>query len=501
MSQLDIGIVVAYLVITLAIGLWAGKGVNTVKQYAIGSKNYGTFIIVATLFATNVGGGSTIGTTEKVLTVGVMYALITLGMPVNKFVTAYCVAPFMNRFRNKISIGEIMHTCYGKPGQVITGIMGTLLAIGIVGGQIGALGYVGNYFWGLDRLYSTLIAAGIVVIYSSIGGVRAVAFTDVFQFAIALYVIPMIYYESSWRIGGIGQLWKQVPAEKLQLATNWQDWIIYISLFLAYCTPSLEPSFTQRLLMARDAIQAQNTMKSLIWADVLFFAAITCIAFSSSVLAPDVNPNHAFFHILQTVLSEGWKGIAVAGVLAFIMSTADSDLNAASVCLIHDTVQPLKREPLAASAELKWLRVATVATGTLAIVAALSFQSLIDLMWSVYDLWAPCIVIPLFACVMGYKSSIRAFSFAVATGFLCTTAWKLWGPTWIRSMLPGMMANFIAFYIARYFDKPEDIYWDESEFDPTIPAQKRKWKRQWEQKHGKVSQMPEDQEQTKEEQE
>ncbi|MEM7495713.1 MAG: hypothetical protein AAF471_06215, partial [Myxococcota bacterium] len=77
---IDTAVVAFYLLITLIIGIRAGRGITTMQQYTIGDpKSHTTFIVVAAIFATEVGGGSTIGTAEKAFTIGLIWALVEFG--------------------------------------------------------------------------------------------------------------------------------------------------------------------------------------------------------------------------------------------------------------------------------------------------------------------------------------------------------------------------------------------------------------------------------------
>jgi Na+/proline symporter len=76
----DYLIVYAFLTITLFIGLRAGKGVKTLREYAIGTGEYGTAILVFTFLATNIGGGSTLDATSDVFSNGIIGAVTSLGV-------------------------------------------------------------------------------------------------------------------------------------------------------------------------------------------------------------------------------------------------------------------------------------------------------------------------------------------------------------------------------------------------------------------------------------
>ncbi|MEM7494870.1 MAG: hypothetical protein AAF471_01740, partial [Myxococcota bacterium] len=157
---MDLGIVCVYLLSVLVIGVYFGRKVDTMQGYAIGERNYVTATLVMATFATIIGGGSTIGDAEKAFTVGVTYTAVCLGFPISKWIASRCLAPHFGRFleRDMVSVGEIMGSVYGKPGQVITGISGGVLCSAAVGAQIGALGWVSHYLLGIPQVWAIVVA-------------------------------------------------------------------------------------------------------------------------------------------------------------------------------------------------------------------------------------------------------------------------------------------------------------------------------------------------------
>ncbi|MEM7495458.1 MAG: hypothetical protein AAF471_04840, partial [Myxococcota bacterium] len=137
MSQLftiDFAIVAAYLLITLIVGIHFGRGITTMREYVIGGyRRYSVVILVATLLATRVGGGATFGSSEKIFVLGLIWFTVQLGVPIQEILVARYIAPHVGRFRNKLSVGEMMGDFYGRPGRVTIGIVGTIKCVGSIG--------------------------------------------------------------------------------------------------------------------------------------------------------------------------------------------------------------------------------------------------------------------------------------------------------------------------------------------------------------------------------
>ena len=87
--DIDIAIVVCFLIINLAVGLYFGRGIKTIKQYAIGNRNFSTATITATIVATWIGGSDFALSLSETYRNGLWYVLAGMGYSLNLMVVAY----------------------------------------------------------------------------------------------------------------------------------------------------------------------------------------------------------------------------------------------------------------------------------------------------------------------------------------------------------------------------------------------------------------------------
>ena len=97
-------IVYAFLLLTLFIGLWTGKNIKDIKEYAVTNKKYGTAVLLLTFLATNIGGG-TLNSVSGVFTVGIIRTAALSGVAASMLIIAFLVIPHMHRFKTAITIG------------------------------------------------------------------------------------------------------------------------------------------------------------------------------------------------------------------------------------------------------------------------------------------------------------------------------------------------------------------------------------------------------------
>lgn len=476
-------IVALYLLTTLIVGLYYGRGIKTMKDYVIGDRrHYSVPVLAAAVLATVVGDAPTIGLAKEVSSTGLIWAFVCSGWAIHKFIIAYYLAPHVTRFRNKLSAGEIMEDLYGKLGRVTTGIAGTIYSTGVVGGCIASIGYVFHYFFGLSPSWGIIIACGIVVVYAAFGGIRSVNATDLIQFAVLMIFIPVIACQALWHAGWYTGIYANAPVGHFDLLSH-KDFWKYLFVFAVFSMPYLDPAYVQRFLMAHDARQAHAAwnMAGLLQLVIILFVTLIALAMTSAF--PNLDSQATLLAAVEMLLSTGMKGVGIVGLFAVIMSTADSHLHAASVSLTHDVVQPLRQQALPDVQELKLTRIATLLLGLGSIGVAAIFKNIIESLLVFLNFWMPIIVIPLFAGMIGYRSSVRSFGIAALAGAVVTGAWKIGiGNAGIDATVPGLLANLIAFSIARQYDKPEELHFGQDELnDPRT----QKYVQQLREKHAK----------------
>ena len=110
---LELTIITIFLLFTLAIGIFRSRGINTLRDYAIGLKGYSTPVLIATLSATFIGGNTLSAGIEGGFNIGIRNVFVVLGSAIASFVIGKWIAPRIERFKGKISFGEILETAYG----------------------------------------------------------------------------------------------------------------------------------------------------------------------------------------------------------------------------------------------------------------------------------------------------------------------------------------------------------------------------------------------------
>lgn len=421
--MIDFAIIGIYLLSILIVGFYYSFRVKTVSDYAIAGRDYPTSIIVATVFATLIGGASTVGVAEQFFSVGIIFYVVCLGAAFRDLIQARWIVPRMGDLSGIVSSGDLMGKYFGKPGQVITGFAVLARCVGFIGIQVSALGFLGNYLLNIPYHWCAIGAGAIVILYSSFGGIRSVTITDVIQFGVLVVAIPMICNFGLIAVGGFGPLIEALPKSHTTFFVDPSIIIKYLGLAFVFVLPDLDPALLQRILMGRSLRQGQTSLLITSMASIPIYAMAGLIGLIALAVMPNMEPNLAFPYLLNDVLPTGVRGIAISGILAVIMSTADSYLNIGGISLVHDIIRPLRKKSLGDRSELRLMQIGTALLGCMSIVCALALPNVFALSVAALALWQPVIFPPMLLCMLGLLRSRKLFYVGIASSVMVLLVW------------------------------------------------------------------------------
>ena len=447
-------IVYTFLAATLLIGLWAGRGIKNIREYAIANKMYGTGVLTITFLATYLGGANIIGIQKYILSYGLVSSLAPLGTATMFLYAGAFIVPKMLRFYRCITLGDMMHELYGLQGGIITGIIGGVYTIALVGVQVLALGAICQSLLGWRTEWSIGLGGAILILYASWGGVKSVTITDVFQFIVFVIIIPIIANLAISKAGGIQAILSQIPTGKLTVCKH-EQFPRYLSTFLAwnlFPAALLSPPIIQRILMAQNRQQVTN-MFHITAAFVFVVRALlifSCLAVL--VLNPHIKSSegNAFFYVINKYFSPVLKGLSAAGLLAIVMSTLDSFLNAGGLLVTRNVLKPYYNKQGLGLNELQAVRYVTFLMGCAGILVAFTVKEVRTLNYVGRYIFAPVITIPFIAGVLGLKTDTRSFLISSAVTIATFILSKLCLPpafSYLEFPL-GFAANAISFFAA-----------------------------------------------------
>ncbi|MHB9147586.1 MAG: sodium:solute symporter family protein [Candidatus Amoebophilus sp.] len=416
--SIDFLIVYAFLAVTLIVGIRAGRRVQDVGDYILANRSFGKWSILLSYLATAIAGGAVLGTAAQVYTEGAIKVFSLLSYGIMLTLTAFFVVPKIAYFKNCLTLGDITASFYGENSKIISGVLGFVTLICRAGMDLIILGIICQTLLGIKASWGIVVGGTILAIYSAQGGIRSVAATDVFQFLILLLVIPLIAYIVVNKAGGTAALFMQLPSEKLQIFSH-KKFSYYLTYFLIWSFLPLgiasNPATMQRFLMARSGKELREQRLISAAFDPAFRITIMLIGLAGFILFPAIPAKNIVPHIIQTLLPTGLKGLAIAGLLAVVMSTVDSYFHAAGFTIVHDVIKPICDKRKIQINELRWMRWATILISGIAIFIGLFNSDIYRLVIVPFGFSGPLLMFPVLSCIMGLKPDKQAFYAALVT--------------------------------------------------------------------------------------
>lgn len=352
--EMLITFVVLYLLVSVAIGLYAATRVKNSTDYVTAGRHLPFYITVATVFATWFGAETVLGISATFVQDGLS------GIIADPFGSAAALIFFGLFFAlplyrmNLLTLGDFYRRRYGRAVEVITSVVITISYLGWVAAQISALGLV---FAVLSRGQITpewgmVLGTCIVLLYTLYGGMWSVALTDFMQMSVIIVGLIYIAWAVGDMAGGVGTVVDHMAASgKLQLfpSGGLLQWVAFIAAFSTMALGSIpQQDVFQRVNSARNE-------KGAVWGTVtggvgyFFFAFVPLfIAYSASIVAPELVATHLAEGgdaqmILPQLVLEHMPILAqvlfFGALLSAIMSTASGTLLAPSVTFSENVLR------------------------------------------------------------------------------------------------------------------------------------------------------------------
>ncbi|NRA73907.1 MAG: hypothetical protein HRU36_04115 [Rickettsiales bacterium] len=454
-SHIDIAIVIGYMVFCLVIGLLNYGKIKNIRDYTLGIKPFSTIVLLVTTFATVVNARH-IGDVGKTYKLGLTYMIAMFFTPLGWLIFLKILTPNIDMFRKHkfISLSDIMEYWYGKTGRWSTNIISILLSVSITAMSAIAIGYLLHHFLEIPENIGMIIALVIVTLYSAFGGITAVAFTDLFQFLIFFIALPISCFIGYQKTGGIGNVWDTLP----KTHTKINDFPLFSSFIFYALMPYCSIPYIQRVLIAKNKKQFIRSFYSIPILLIPLIIIVSLMGLITYYTNPNIESDKVLYYFINNYLPIGIKGFVVAGLLAMIMSTQDSYLNAISSLISHDMCKKIWPS-LTDKQELLIARSSCVVVSLLSVLVIYFSTGILEILWGIDNLCAPLVAIPLVAGLIGTQIDKKSFILVVIFSITAVTITQFITGTFdTRSISVGMATSAIVLYILHKKHKRESIF-------------------------------------------
>ncbi|MCB1181041.1 MAG: sodium:solute symporter family protein [Chlamydiia bacterium] len=365
----------AYLVFLLSIGAVAGRKVKTVEDYLVAKRRLPFFMAVPTIVATWFGAGSCMGVSGTVHR-GSFYEVIADPFACSCGLVIAGLF-FAARFRRteKFTISDVLGKAYGKQVERFSSLLMLPFYVGTLASQMLALGVIFHIATGLDMQMGILIGSAIVVLYTMAGGMWAVSCTDFVQLALLIVGLTLLF-TITWRSAPLQETLPQFWHEFSELKPQ----SLGLFPFLAFIGQLLMTGLGA--IMGQDLIQrffSCRTEKVAKWSTITagggYFALGLIplfIGVAGRALYPHLSASDQLLpQLARDHLSTFTFSLFAAGLIAAIMSTADSYLLAGTAILTQNIFK---------TKNLKMMRASNLIIAAVSFTVAMFSKSIFNLM-------------------------------------------------------------------------------------------------------------------------
>ena len=357
MSPVDYAIVVVYLVIVGAIGLAVSRGQETPRKYFLADGNMPQWVVGFTLMATLISSNTLVAHPAIVFQKSMILVPGFLVLPFVLIIVAIYIVPFYRRVVG-MSAYEFIGRRFGLGGRIYTSfgfLMSRTFGIGVA---LVTTSIAVNVMTGWD-IGAVILGIGLfTILYTLVGGITAVVFTDVVQgiflmlggFAILLRLLFAPEFESPFVV--VGEAWEagkfSLGSAELSIASLYDVeertiWLFVIAMTIQWSRRYIcDQAMVQRYLIARSDKEAVRgtLLGALLSVPVLIsFNLVGAFLYGFYELSGAEQPaigDHILPHFIVNYLPQGLVGLILAAVLAASMSSISSDLNSISTVITRD---------------------------------------------------------------------------------------------------------------------------------------------------------------------
>ena len=475
-----------YFLILFLIGLYSTRKITDLKDFYVGGKKLGYWVVAFSTRATGESAWLLLGLTGLGAVAGISAYWVVLGEVLGVIGAWFFMAKPFKQLTDQygsITVPDYLASRFRTTTHTLRIVASTCLSAFViiyVSAQIDATGTAFETFLGLNYYSGALLGFAIVVVYIFFGGFIAVAWSDVFQGALmflGLVSLPLLawFYLDS---GPIGSRLQEIDPGLMNIWGSGGPTAYNLATILGYAFIGLGFMGSPQVFVRFMSIRDENEINKGRWVAIVYTLLTDAAAVTIGIMGryffteagTDVeavlgnNGQDVLIHLVEKLMPLALIGLYVAVVLAAIMSTIDSLLIVASSAIVRDFYQQIFRPESKGENLTRLSRIVTLALALLALAVAMIVAVSVPgrtIFWFVIFGWSgiaatfcPMIILSLFWSAYGERGAIAS----MLVGFLSIPLFKFvvpaipeigpyfgqvaeLGPSFALSLLAGYLFN------------------------------------------------------------
>ncbi|MBR2388556.1 MAG: sodium/proline symporter PutP [Clostridia bacterium] len=446
------------------------------KDYFLGGRSMGPWVTAMSAQASDMSAWLLMGLPGSILAFGLGQAWIGIGLAIGTALNWILIARRLRRFSqaagDAITLPQYLSNRFvtkSKTLQVVCAVVFLVcFTVYVASAFVAGTNVFTSLFPNINKELAMIIFATILIIYTFLGGYKAVCWTDFFQgilMLIAVLAVPIIIVLTkdldTSILSNVIVSGKDTYAFSTDLFANPKEIANGLAWGLGYF--GMPHILVRFMAIKKPSMVKKSAIVAIVWV-VLSLGAVILIAYFGRMLLGeallvDGKQSMIFIELSRDLFPPFVAGILLSAIIAASMSTADSQLLVASSSFTSDIYKPLIRKK-ASDKETLWVGRAVVLL--VAVVAyfiassegdgAQAIMNLVENAWAGFgSAFGPVVILSLFWRRFTYKGALAG----VISGALVDVLWLafLSGPTGIYELIPGFAASMVVAVVVTLLDK------------------------------------------------
>lgn len=453
-------VIVTYMLGMLWIGVIASKVTKTAADYWVAGRKLGTFVLAGTFGATFISSVTMMGSPSSGYRFGWSYWNVSQGTWIGPLIMVLTIHYFV-RFVG-YSVPDMIEARYGPKSRPISAIIVLFGSFGYTGVQIMAIGTVLNVIMGWPYNISLVIGTLIVLIYTVMGGMYAVAWTDVVQFIILLlgmFFSVLAVLKTTGGLTALNNAVANIDTSYLHPIGPYGSAYMILGMAVAFGlgNPS-QPSYLARAFSAKNVGSIRIALGIGAMGNVLCMGGGLIVGLGALVLLGTGIKRVDIIYPLMVVklFHPFFGGLIIAAIIAAIMSTADSFLLQAGTTIGRDFYQRYINIEATDNQLINISRIVITIVGIVGLFIAIMYPESLQFLGAyVFGTVAAGLFIPLYVGMFWRRATSTAAVWGMITGFIGTFIFTFKSLLPIHPIITGILISAIVFVIVTHLTPAE----------------------------------------------
>lgn len=373
-------IIGVYFLVLILVGVSSSKKNKTQEDFYVAGRSLNLWTASNTLAATAIGSGTTIGIAAMAYEEGIAAGWILVGYSLGFVLIALLIGKKIYRL-NAFTLTDIIGSRFDTTTRNLTAILVLISFLGIAAAQFVALGNIVYALIGISFQNAVILCGVVVIIYTMLGGLNALATTDSYQLILNLVgvmiILPFLGFRLTNGFTGIvntlGTGIFNLGAYGTATTLGFFSWIIP-QAFLA------QELWVRIFACKNEKLAVKATLLASIGIYLPYMIAVVSLGLIGATLVPGIAGDAVLPVLITELAPPVLQGFLLAGLIAAVMSCADSVLLVASSNLVHDLYKNTLGKTIKPEDEIKASRIGVIVVGVVGIGLALYSASIIGVM-------------------------------------------------------------------------------------------------------------------------